>query len=305
MERTKNEIHSLAIISDRHCDRWTFENTGGHTLNLLRRVLLSWKSSFQRDWYSWIIVREGSAFVSFSLSFPPWSSLNIASVSSFSFSCRSFHRDEERKYWHETKETRYSLKKKKKQIEKTLVFYLWWGFAHFQPCPNVPPSFEHHLRSHSHMLRDLFAFRCSSRRDGISSWTWYQYKEWRINLFVLMQSLMRSRVQFWLPVDCCGVVVPHFLLLSIVTDTWRSKTSVWVHSGVYVAIEDGLWAIQIVLFILSFIILKWYFVITHSDVILTAIAPDVIRHLKPKAIIFFFKKRKIVKIKNSASRNFK
>lgn len=118
MERTKNEIHSLAIISDRHCDRWTFENTGGHTLNLLRRVLLSWKSSFQRDWYSWIIVREGSAFVSFSLSFPPWSSLNIASVSSFSFSCRSFHRDEERKYWHETKETRYSLKKKKKTNRK-------------------------------------------------------------------------------------------------------------------------------------------------------------------------------------------
>ena len=59
------------------------------TLNFLRRVLLSWKSSFQPDWWSWISDSEGRAFLSFSLSFPPWSSLNMASVSSFSFSVRS------------------------------------------------------------------------------------------------------------------------------------------------------------------------------------------------------------------------
>lgn len=66
-------------------------NTHGYclTLNFLRRLLLSWKSSFQVDWYSWISDREGRAFLSFSLSFPPWSSLNMASVSSFSFSVRS------------------------------------------------------------------------------------------------------------------------------------------------------------------------------------------------------------------------
>lgn len=59
------------------------------TLNFLRSLLLSMKSSFHPAWWSCSSDREGRAFLSFSLSLPPWSSLYMGSVSNFSFSLRS------------------------------------------------------------------------------------------------------------------------------------------------------------------------------------------------------------------------
>lgn len=122
-------IYCAPITNGRHImpDDRSIKNTSGHfpTLNLLRKVLLSWKSSFQPDWHSWIIIREGRAFLSFSLSFPPWSSLNMASVSNFSFSIRSLQRDEGKICWdmkHNCPE--YNHKNMQKKKIKTLQNWL-------------------------------------------------------------------------------------------------------------------------------------------------------------------------------------
>lgn len=88
---------TILVVPRDTCRTFTrhVHKTRGLTLNFLRRELLSRKSSFQPDWWSWISVSEGRAFLSFSLSFPPWSSLYMASVSSFSFSACSVERDGE------------------------------------------------------------------------------------------------------------------------------------------------------------------------------------------------------------------
>lgn len=72
-----------------------------------------------------------------------------------------------------------------------------------------------------------------------------------------------------LPVDCRGVVVPHFLLLSIVADACTSTTSEGKHT-VSETEHDSVGHFFL-----------FCFKLTHANVIFAAITPDVIGHLKP------------------------